>query len=267
MEVFFPLLCYNQTCNVNYMLSVISLIQKCQELNIKLTLYPILAESLVSRGRNSALAHFMGSSATHIVFIDSDIVFNPTDVFKLLNSGKSVIGAVYPKKFLKTQNNSLQVEFNANGNVGLEGEICLVDYVPAGFLCIRRDAIEKLIEKNSDLKYNNNIEGYHSPESVDYYYDFFKPGVNPVTKQYLSEDYGFCNLLKSAEVPMYVYPNITLAHVGHFNYIGNFQELINAQMAARNFSESSVESTTMKNDDSGINEEDGGIEINMEDTD
>ncbi len=233
MEVFFPLLCYNQTCNVNYMLSVISLIQKCQELNIKLTLYPILAESLVSRGRNSALAHFMGSSATHIVFIDSDIVFNPTDVFKLLNSGKSVIGAVYPKKFLKTQNNSLQVEFNANGNVGLEGEICLVDYVPAGFLCIRRDAIEKLIEKNSDLKYNNNIEGYHSPESVDYYYDFFKPGVNPVTKQYLSEDYGFCNLLKSAEVPMYVYPNITLAHVGHFNYIGNFQELINAQIAAQ----------------------------------
>ena len=236
MEVFFPILCYNQTCNANYMLAVISLIQKFQELNIKLTLYPIMAEALVSRGRNAAVAHFMGSSSTHIFFIDSDIVFNPSDVIKLLNSGKSVIGSVYPKKFLKTQNNSLQVEFNANGQVGIEGDVCLVDYVPAGFLCIRRDAIEKLISENLDLKYTNGIEGYHSAESVDYYYDFFKPGVDPLTKQYLGEDYGFCKLLKDAGVPMYVYPNITLAHVGYFNYIGNFQELINAQIAAQSAS-------------------------------
>ena len=242
MEIFFPLLCYNQTCNANYMLAVISLIQKCQELNVKLTLYPIMAEALVSRGRNAAVAHFMGSSATHMFFVDSDIIFNPADVFKLLNSGKSVIGGVYPKKFLKTQNNALQVEFNASGQVGLEGDICLVDYVPSGFLCIRRDAIEKLIEKNPDLKYTNSIEGYHSNESVEYYYDFFKPGVDPGTKQYMGEDFGFCNLLKLAEVPMYVYPNITLAHVGQFNYIGNFQDLINAQMAAQSAGQSGAQS-------------------------
>ena len=300
MEVFFPLLCYNQTCNANYMLAVISLIQKFQELNVKLTLYPIMAEALVSRGRNAAVAHFMGSSATHMFFIDSDIIFNPADVVKLLNSGKSVIGGVYPKKFLKTQNNSLQVEFNASGQVGLEGDVCLVDYVPAGFLCIRRDAIEKLIEKNSDLKYTNNIDGYHYDESVDYYYDFFKPGVDPVTKQYMGEDFGFCNLLKLAEVPMYVYPNITLAHVGQFNYIGNFQELINAQMAAQSAGQSGAQSCGvddkslldkqlddpemfLKNDDSDVKsldnsviieedeeeeaEEDGGVGLVMEDTD
>ena len=243
MEVFFPLLCYNQTCNANYMLAVISLIQKFQELNIKLTLYPIMAEALVSRGRNAAVAHFMGSSATHMFFIDSDIIFNPADVVKLLNSGKSVIGGVYPKKFLKTQNNALQVEFNASGQVGIEGDVCLVDYVPAGFLCIRRDAVEKLISDNSDLKYTNNIEGYHSVESVDYYYDFFKPGVDLGTKQYMGEDFGFCKLLKDAGVPMYVYPNITLAHVGQFNYIGNFQELINAQVAAQSAGQSAGQST------------------------
>ena len=303
MEVFFPLLCYNQTCNANYMLAVISLIQKCQELNVKLTLYPIMAEALVSRGRNAAVAHFMGSSATHMFFVDSDIIFNPADVFKLLNSGKSVIGGVYPKKFLKTQNNALQVEFNASGQVGLEGDVCLVDYVPSGFLCIRRDAIEKLIEKNPDLKYTNSIEGYHSDESVEYYYDFFKPGVDPVTKQYMGEDFGFCNLLKLAEVPMYVYPNITLAHVGQFNYIGNFQELINAQMAAQSAAQSvggahgggdsEVDDKSLldkqlddpdlflKNDDSDVKslnnsviieedeeeaEEDGGVGLVMEDT-
>ena len=72
------------------------------------------------------------------------------------------------------------------------------------------------------MKYTNSIEGYHSDESVEYYYDFFKPGVDPGTKQYMGEDFGFCNLLKLAEVPMYVYPNITLAHIGHFNYIGKF---------------------------------------------
>jgi hypothetical protein len=256
-----------------------------------------MAEALVSRGRNSAVAHFMGSSATHMFFVDSDIIFNPADVITLLNSGKSVIGGVYPKKFLKTQNNALQVEFNASGQVGLEGDVCLVDYVPAGFLCIRRDAIEKLIEKNSHLKYTNSIEGYHSDESVEYYYDFFKPGVDPATKQYMGEDFGFCNLLKLAEVPMYVYPNITLAHVGQFNYIGNFQELINAQMAAQSdgqsdgvddkslldkqledpemFLQNDTENDSLTNsviieddeEETEETEEDGGVGLVMEDTD
>ena len=59
-----------------------------------------------------------------------------------------------------------------------------------------------MISENLDLKYTNGIEGYHSAESVDYYYDFFKPGVDPLTKQYLGEDYGFCKLLKDAGVPI-----------------------------------------------------------------
>ena len=61
MEVFLPLLCYNQTCNANYMLAIISLIQKFQELNIKITVYPIFFVS-------NALLQGM-KKATHVMFL------------------------------------------------------------------------------------------------------------------------------------------------------------------------------------------------------
>ncbi len=267
MEVFVPLFCFNQTCNTNYMLAVIALIQKFQELNIKLTLYPILSESLVSRGRNAAVAHFMGSSATHMFFVDSDIIFNPSDVVKLLNSDKPVIGGIYPKKVLKSQDNSFQVEFTAKGKVEIENDLCLVDYIPSGFLCIRRDAIEKLVQKNPELKYTNDVEAYHSDDCVEHYYDFFKPGVNSETKLYMGEDEGFCKLLSDAGVPLYVYPNITLAHIGNFNYIGNFQELINAQISAqtKDKDSSSLTNTVITEEDEYV--VDGGAGNSLEDTD
>ena len=82
---------------------------------------------------------------------------------------------------------------------------------------------------------------------------------------------------------MYVYPNITLAHVGYFNYIGNFQELINSQMAAQNAAQNAsgnVAESFVSGDDKLINNSviieedeeqgedgDGDIGIKMEDTD
>ena len=232
MEVFLPLLCYNQTCNANFMLAVVSLIQKFQELNIKITIYPIFFESLVSRARNAAVAHFMASTATHLFFIDSDILFNPNDVVKLLKENKPVIGGIYPKKYLKSQSGSFHVEFTANGKVGLEEHLCTLDYIPAGFLCINRETIQTLMDKKPELKYTNNIDGYQSEQAAPYFFDLFQTKIDE-NNHYLSEDYGFCSLLKETQIPIYAYPNITLGHVGHFNYIGNFQELITAQVNAQ----------------------------------
>jgi hypothetical protein len=58
-------------------------------------------ESLVTRARNNLMAKMMtNTAATHFMFIDADIRFQPEAVFMMLAADKDVIGGLYPKKAL-----------------------------------------------------------------------------------------------------------------------------------------------------------------------
>ena len=86
------------------MMSILSLVSYFHKSNTDAVFYPIFFESLISRGRNAAVAEFLRSDATHILFIDSDITFEPEDVQKLIDSNKEVICSPYPKKYIKLEN-------------------------------------------------------------------------------------------------------------------------------------------------------------------
>jgi hypothetical protein len=54
-------------------------------------------ESLITRARNYLVDEFLRSGYTHLLFIDSDIHYNPQDVLALLALDKDVIGGPYPR--------------------------------------------------------------------------------------------------------------------------------------------------------------------------
>ena len=55
-------------------------------------------ESLITRARNKSLNKFMNTDCSHLLFIDSDIEFQPEAVMDLLLFDKDVSCCVYPKK-------------------------------------------------------------------------------------------------------------------------------------------------------------------------
>ena len=58
-------------------------------------------ESLVTRARNNLMAKMMTNpSATHFMFIDADIRFQPESILQMMACDKDVIGGLYPKKAL-----------------------------------------------------------------------------------------------------------------------------------------------------------------------
>lgn len=94
---------YGGNCSGFYTKSVADLTAKFAKLNIPLQLYYLFNESLITRARNYCVDEFLRTDATHMLFIDSDIGFNPDDVIALLglqtdDSPYDVIGGPYPKK-------------------------------------------------------------------------------------------------------------------------------------------------------------------------
>ncbi len=61
-------------------------------------------ESLITRARNYLVDEFLRSDCTHLLFLDSDIHYNPQDVVALLALDKDVIGGPYPKKSINWNN-------------------------------------------------------------------------------------------------------------------------------------------------------------------
>jgi hypothetical protein len=211
------------------MMSILKLLNAAKNSNLNISFYPIFFESLVSRARNAAVAHFLEDKEnTHILFIDSDIIFEPEDVFKLIKANKEVVAGIYPKKYivwdrLKQYPESERVDFPIGGQIKMtEDNFLEMDYLPTGFLLISRTAINKIIKQYPELKYRNDIDGYMS--AGDNFYDLFKVGIR--NGIYESEDWGFCSLWKSVGGKVLIHPEINVKHLGWHEYEGNLLKYI-----------------------------------------
>lgn len=94
---------YGGQCHGNYTRSMCDLTALCVKYGIDMKVYYLFNESLITRARNYCTDEFMRSPFTHLMFIDSDIGFDPNDVISLLalasdDSPFDVIGGPYPKK-------------------------------------------------------------------------------------------------------------------------------------------------------------------------
>lgn len=226
-HIYLPIIAFDQNVNGYFMLSLIELILLLKQHNYNVSVDPIFFESLIPRARNASVIKFLeNEAATHLIFIDTDIMFKPHDIIKLIETDLPVVGASYPKKYLKDKSANYPVDFTINGSIKkTEYEyIYEADYLPTGFLSIKKEVFQSIIEKNIVNKYINNIDGYSTKSNV--FYDFFQCTIDPVTNYYLSEDYSFCNLCKHAGINKYVYSNIPLRHIGKHMFEGNLEEYL-----------------------------------------
>ena len=63
-----------------------------------LQICPMVGDSLVSRARNRIVARFLMSDCTHLLFLDTDLIFSPEHVERLISHGLPFLIGLYPKK-------------------------------------------------------------------------------------------------------------------------------------------------------------------------
>lgn len=95
---------------------------------------------LVARNRDEITTQFAESDCTHMLCIDADVEFSPADVVMLLNANRSIVAGCYPTKDANRRVMAIRAE------EGSDGPLVRCEFVPAGFLLVRRDAVRDMVE-------------------------------------------------------------------------------------------------------------------------
>jgi hypothetical protein len=202
--------------------------------NIQIELDFTSNESLVHRARNVSVARFLfKSTATHFMFIDADIKFEPEAVIRLVRSDYDVSVAAYPLKGINWEQaedailkgdtrdpeklaSYLVLNFNKdNATVMKDGFIECHDG-PTGFMVIKRQVIEEMYKRYPQLNCVND----HRNRDVNSYCAIFDCMIDPDNRRYLSEDYAFCRRWQQMGGKVYADTNTTLGHVGNIRFTG-----------------------------------------------
>ena len=112
-------------------------------LNVAIDDVRVQGGPLVAHQRNLAAKHFLETNNDLLLFVDSDMKFEPNDILDLIDSDKDIVGAQYygyseerDEKF-PTWDSVIDYEWNKPGLIEC-------NYVGTGFMMIRRKVFEKL---------------------------------------------------------------------------------------------------------------------------
>ena len=248
-------------CHGSYTRSMIDLTGKCAQYGVKFTTSMLFNESLIPRARNYVSDGFMRSDCTHLLFIDADIGFDPNDVFALLalqvqNADKyDVICGPYAKKCVSFEKirdavNKGIADKDPNRLEDFVGDFVFNPVIPdgatevrleldkpieilesgTGFMLIPRATFEKFDKEFPENKYlpdHVRTKDFDGSREITMY---FQAEIDAKSRRYLSEDYYFCQKVRSIGGHIWLCPWMHLTHTGSYIFSGNMMAM--AQIGA-----------------------------------
>lgn len=237
-HVFLATPMYGGMCTGFFTQSLITAAKVLTENNVELSVSFLFNESLIQRGRNLLAHQFMqNDAATHLMFIDADIKFNPADIVHMLRADKDIICGIYPKKEinwhaveqavkdgvpvdqLKNKTGSMVVNL-----VGYEGQVTVPAHEPleiwnggTGFMLIKKEVLVKMKEQLP--AYRNDVKVL-SGEITDWITEYFACAIEPGVQRLLSEDYYFCWKAREMGIKIHAAPWVNLGHFGSYLFEG-----------------------------------------------
>ena len=247
---------YGGQCGGMYTRSICDLTALCVKYGIEVRSYFLFNESLITRARNYCVDEFLRSDAEHMLFIDSDIGFNPQDVIAMMalqtpESEYDVMAGPYPKKCITWE----KIKQAVDAGVADEDPNRLEDFVgdfvfnpavdendpstksirldePAqvletgtGFMMIRRATFDKYKAAYPQYSYKPDhirTEAFDGSREIHAYFDCI---IDPKTKRYLSEDYMFCQNVRKMGSKVWMCPWMHLQHTGAYVFAGKLPAL------------------------------------------
>lgn len=163
--------------------------------------------SLLAAERNRLVEAFLKSDATHMLCVDSDLGWPPMAVVGMLDHDVEFVAGVYPTR---KDNMFLFRPFkNEDGSVVKSDKNLLkMEYIPAGFMLLKRSVIEKMKAHFPDLAFTPKVEN----DQMFSGHALFNTEV--WEGEFWGEDYYFCRKAREAGIDIWVDPLVEFDHAG-----------------------------------------------------
>ena len=259
-KIFIATPMYGGQCAGMYSKACIDLATMCANYGVETRFFFIFNESLITRARNYLVDEFLRAEGfTHLMFIDSDIHFDPRDVLSLAvlcDDDHPIIGGPYGKKCIAWEKIKRAVDvgiadedpeelakftgdFVFNPVLGTRelkiNEPVEVLEIGTGFMMVKRDVFDDWKSAFPQFHYrpdHNRSEHFKGDRYIHAYFDtvidndaYMPGGESGGSDRYLTEDYMFCQLARKIGKKIFLCPWMKLGHVGAYVFDGTMSEL------------------------------------------
>lgn len=197
---------------------------------IEVSVYTLSSESLLPRGRNHCAQVALMNGWDKLFFIDADAGWSAQDFFNIVASPYPIVGGSCPLKTYPISLNFLpfkddekfftagirSVESMENFREAHQKAELPVAFLGTAFLCINTKVLQHLSQFAKPYKYPSPQTGQNQT-----HWDFFN--CAPVEKQYMSEDWGFCNLARAHGYEILLNTNVLITHTGNHTFRANLK--------------------------------------------
>jgi hypothetical protein len=227
--------CYGGLLTSHYTMSVLALSKYAAANGFEVDVHLLGRDSLVTRSRNTLVADFLASDdATHLMFIDADIGFLPQAVHRMLAFDEDVVAGMYPAKALRwdVPDRIRDREPPAQAALQYVGRFCDRDelelrmgfatgvYCGTGFMLMKRDVLTRMVAAYPETAYGSDHVYTADGGATGSLHALFECMIDPETREYLSEDFGFCKRWRAIGGKIWLDIEAALTHTGSYDFVG-----------------------------------------------
>ena len=216
-SLFIALPAYDFKVSLKLAISLARVAQAAPQHGIDIQIGSVCGCSVVSRARNLLTKDFLESKCTDLIFIDSDINFEPEDVFRLMawtTDPKKGIVAGVPRIRGEERVYITALEYDDNQELTMNSMGLVRGMrVATAFMMVRRDVFETLVEAHPEWTYYDKKSDRMLPAIFDF----------KLTEEgYMGEDFLFCDRAREVGFEVWIDPTIKLGHMGVQEFLGDF---------------------------------------------
>lgn len=207
-KIFIGTPAYEGKVHVQYAMSLLDTDQLLRMHGFEVLVRLPVGGSLLVADRNRLIQMFWESGADYMLCVDSDLGWDPRAVVRLLEAQKDFSGGVYPSRDGKGFTFRPALEPDERIIMCPKTHLLQMEYIPAGFMLIKREVIAKLRDKFPELYYSPK-DPRSSAESAFCFFD-----TEVWDGEFWGEDYVFCRRVREVGVEIWVDPLIEFNHAG-----------------------------------------------------
>lgn len=215
-SIFIALPAYDFKVSLKLAVSLARVAQDAVRHGVDIQIGSICGCSILPRARNLLAQDMLESDCDYMLFIDSDINFDPSDVFRLMvwaqDPVKGIVAGVPRVRstdevyIAKLEQHDNELTLNGQGLVRAER-------VATAFMLVQRKVLTDMVEAHPEWKHFD-IRTQRDMHAL------FNYIVTP--EGFMGEDYVFCDRVRELGYEVWIDPSIQLGHMGVQEYEGFF---------------------------------------------